>query len=304
MAHLLDDNIDFSAYMTMTDAEHRCIPASSYCEEVIRYFHDTSAPKGDRLPWDRTHGILRFRPGEVTLWGGMNGHGKSLLIGQTVLGFIAQNRKTCIASMEMKPLITLARICRQAEGTTKPDIHFIREFHEITDGRLWLYDQQGTVNSQKMLAVIRYCADKLAVNHFVIDSLMKCGIGEDDYNRQKGFVDELTSVARDTGIHIHLVAHSRKGKDELAPPGKMDVRGSASITDQVDNVITCWRNKAKEAEAQDGSKGWNNDPDALMIIDKQRNGEWEGRISLWFVPGAMQFVEDSKAKAMNMLRPL
>ncbi|MEX5606384.1 bifunctional DNA primase/helicase, partial [Pseudomonas syringae] len=77
---------------------------------------------------------------------------------------------------------------------------------------------QGTVKAKMMLAVIRYCAEKLKVNHFVIDSLMKCGIGEDDYNGQKAFLDSLTSIARDTGIHLHLVAHSRKAKDGYTLP--------------------------------------------------------------------------------------
>ena len=304
MTRFISDNIDFSSYMTMTDAEHRVIKASSYADEVVAYFHSETPIVGDMLPWDRTHGAIRFRPGEVTLWGGMNGHGKSLLLGQACIGFVAQDRRVCIASMEMKPLTTLARICRQAEGCCKPSVEFIRDFHDFTGDRLWLYDQQGTVHSEKMLAVIRYAADKLKIHHFVIDSLMKCGMGEDDYNGQKAFIDSLTSIARDTGIHVHLVAHSKKKADEFSPPGKMDVKGSGSITDQVDNVITVWRNKKKEADIDDGKTNALHDPDALMIVDKQRNGEWEGKVRLWFVSGALQFVESDRGAPMNMLRPL
>jgi twinkle protein len=39
---------------------------------------------------------------------------------------------------------------------------------------------------------------------------MKCVSGEDDYNSQKSFVDELTALARDHNVHIHLVHHIRK----------------------------------------------------------------------------------------------
>ena len=80
----------------------------------------------------------------------------------------------------------------------------------------------------------------------------------------------------------------------------MDVKGSGSITDQVDNVITVWRNKAKEKEfAEKGVAP--NDPDCLLICDKQRNGEWEGRVGLWFIQSALQFVENSFGQTMNML---
>ena len=134
--------------------------------------------------------------------------------------------------------------------------------------------------------------------------MMKCGMGEDDYNGQKAFVDAITSVARDTAVHIHLVAHSRKKSDEHSPPGKMDVKGTGAITDQVDNVLTVWRNKKKESEMQDGNQKNCHDPDALIICDKQRNGEWEGKIGLWFHPSPMQFVENGQMGTMNMLRPL
>lgn len=301
MAQVIAPDVDFSAYMEETDHEHKVIKASAYADEVVDYYHGEKRNLGAGMPWNKTHAQVRFRKGEVTLWAGMNGHGKSIILGQTCLGFVAQRQKVCIASMEMKPMITMARICRQASGMIVPDVEFIREFHEITDGWMWLYDQQGTVKAEMMLAVLRYCSDVLGIDHFVIDSLMKCGIGEDDYNKQKWFIDCITSIARDTGMHIHLVAHSRKAKDEYAPPGKMDVKGTGAITDQVDNVMTVWRNKKKEAEMQEGDQSSRDSPDALIICDKQRNGEWEGKVGLWFLPSSMQFVENGRDGPMNML---
>lgn len=301
MATLIRDTIDFGAYMDDTDHAHKVRPSGSFVDDVVAYYHDPRGPVGDRMPWPKTHDLIRLRPGEVTLWNGMNGHGKSLVLGQVDLGLVAQERSVCIASMEMKPAMTLARICRQAYGDRQPDARFIRDFHAATNRRLWIYDQQGTVKAEKMLAVVRYCADQVKVNHFVIDSLMKCGMGEDDYNAQKAFVDGLTVVARDYGIHIHLVAHSRKGRDESEPPGKMDVKGTGAITDQVDNVLTVWRNKRKEREIQDGKHDRDKEPDALIICDKQRNGEWEGRVRLWFHPASQQFIESGIAEPMEFL---
>lgn len=301
MAHMLTaDTVDFSAYLEETDAAHKVVRATSFVDDVIAYYHADAPLQGAKMPWAKTHGNIRFRPGEVTLWAGMNGHGKSLVLGQVILGFIGEKQRACIASLEMKPMITLARICRQANGMPIPDVQFIRRFHARTDGLLWLYDQQGTVRPDMMLAVVRYCADQLRVDHFVIDSLMKCGIDEDDFNRQKRFIDSLTAVARDTGIHIHVVAHSRKKADEFTPPGKMDVKGTGSITDQVDNVMTVWRNKRKEHDAQAGNSKSSTDPDAMVICDKQRNGEWEGRIGLWYIASAMQFVEYGMSNSTQM----
>ena len=302
MATMIRDSIDFSGYMEDTDAAHKVRSTADFTDEVIAHFHNPEDQKGQFLPWHKTRNLFRFRPGEVTLWNGMNGHGKSLAMGMVCMSLVAQRQQVCIASMEMKPAVTLARICRQAHMNPMPSPEFIRDFHDSTNRRLWLYDQQGTVKADKMLAVVRYCADKLKVSHFVIDSLMKMGIPEDDYTRQKQFVDSLTATARDYSIHIHLVAHAKKGPDESKAPGKYDVKGSGAITDQVDNVLTVWRNKAKERAMAEGRPHELRDPDALLICDKQRNGEWEGRVSLWFDPASQQFMESGICGPMDFFK--
>lgn len=302
MANFLPDDIDFGAYMSVTEHDQRVISAGSYSEEVVAYFWDEKIERGQVLPWDKAKGKIAFRPAEVTLWGGFNGHGKSLAIGQLCVSLTMQQRRMCIASLEMRPVITLARMCRQAAGTNKPDPDYIRDFHKMTDSWIWMYDQQGTVNAETMIGVMRYCAEVKGCSHFVLDSLLKCGIGEDDYTGQKLFVDRICAVARDTGMHVHLVAHSRKAADETKPPGKMDVKGSGSITDQVDNVITWWRNKAKEDAIRQGKFFDDQDPDAMLICDKQRNGEWEGKLGFWFDQKSLQFVENSNRIPFSMWR--
>jgi twinkle protein len=301
MANYISDQIDFSSYMQETDAQHRVLKASSYTDEVIRHFRNPVSKTGVCMPWRKTQEDFRFRRGEVTLWSGMNGHGKSQLLGQILIGFMTQKQRIVIASMEMKPQVTLARMTRQASQLRTPDDDFITEFLSITDNWLWLYDQLGAVHWEKMLAVIRYSTEKLNCQHFVIDSLMKCGIAEDDYTKQKHFLDQLCAIARDTDCHIHLIAHSRKGKDELDPPNKMDVKGSGSITDQVDNVYTCWRNKKKELDMEQGAMSMAKDPDCLLICDKQRNGEREGRIKLWFDRESYQYTETDYNAPIDLL---
>lgn len=302
MANFIADDIDFAEYMDLTEHDQRVISSGQYAEDVVSYFWDEKRDRGDVLPWEKTLGKITFRPGEVTLWAGYNGHGKSLALGQFCVGLVTQAKNMCIASLEMKPVITLARMCRQAVGASKPDPDFIRMFHEVTDRCMWIYDQQGTVSAEKMIGVMKYVAEVKGCKHFVLDSLLKCGVPEDDYTAQKTFVDRICTVARDTGMHVHFVAHSRKGKDENTPPGKMDVKGTGSITDQVDNVVTWWRNKAKEDAARTGKPMDDNEPDAIFSCDKQRNGEWEGKVGFWFEPASLQYVESPNRMPMDMLR--
>jgi twinkle protein len=167
-----------------------------------------------------------------------------------------------------------------------------KEFRDWTDPRLWVYDQQGTVEWKKVCAVARYCAKELGTTHFFIDNLMKCVAGEDDYNGQKAFIDELCSIARDSvTMHIHIVHHIKKPATEDQKPTKYDFKGTGAITDQVDNVIAVWRNKKKEKAKQDGKPMADTEPDTMLIVDKQRNGEgWEGWIGLWYHQQSQQFL--------------
>ena len=312
---IFEDEIDFNFYMEETDHQQKVRPASMWVNELIDRIRNPVKQPRALMPWRKTHGMVQFRPGEVTVWGGANGNGKSLVTGQIALSLCAQGEKVCIASFEMKPAKTLERMGRQFSGFNPEDPAFAgseqaiqelvdvyEQFRDWTDERLWLYDQQGTVTAKQVAAVVRYCAKERGITHFFVDSLMKCVASEDDYNGQKLFVDELTSIARDNGIHVHLVHHIRKPADESHKPSKYDYKGTGAITDQVDNVISVWRNKAKEKKKDEGKAVDQAEPDALLICDKQRNGEWEGSIGLWFDRASMQYVGNPGDEPLLMYR--
>jgi ABC-type enterochelin transport system ATPase subunit len=40
---------------------------------------------------------------EISVWAGINGHGKSIALSHVAVGIVALGEKVCIASMEMKP---------------------------------------------------------------------------------------------------------------------------------------------------------------------------------------------------------
>lgn len=302
MAQLIDPTeIDFAAYMDMTEANQKVRPASSWREMFMDSISGKlPALRGVDLPWPKAKGRVLFAPGQVSLWVGTNGHGKSLLLGQCVLSWCAQGERACIASFEMKPFKTIERMAAQFCDTRFPTLEDGQRFMDWSDGKLWLYDQQGNVNASTLIAVIRYCARELKMQHFVVDNLIKCVKSDEDYEGQKAFVDNLTTVARDENIHIHLVHHARKGSDEFSPPRKMDALGAGSITNLVDNVLIVWRNKKKEDDIAKGKPPEEMTPDAMLMCEKNRHGDWEGRIGLWWHHRSTQFVEHPRDAAMNL----
>jgi twinkle protein len=289
---LIRDTVDLAPFMDEPEPEHKVRPAGEWLNDVIDHFYKPAEVPQARLGWLKTHRDFHLRPSEVTLWGGINGHGKSQMVGQVALDLMTQGEPICIASLELSPARVMARMSRQAHGSNDPSIPYIKDFHKWTDGRLWLYDHVGSCNPKTMLAVIRYAVTKFNVRHFIVDNLAKVIDGEDSYNEQKNFVNALCTIAHDTGVHIHLVLHVKKGKTENDVPGKFDIKGSGAITDLVDNVFIVWRNKAKEAALRDAGGNMSPDePDAVLSLEKQRNGETEGRYLFWFDGPSLQYLE-------------
>lgn len=295
---LTADDIDFNRYLAETDAGENVRPAIEYLNSVMHTLspvHDN--PQHPKLPFHDAW--MYFNPGEVTLWAGFNGSGKSMIQGQVLTEFALKGQKCCIASFEMKPEKTLARCMRQMTGMSTPPRERVEEILQKTSGTLWLYDQQGTVKPDRMIAVVKHCAEKLGIQHIAIDSLMKCVRGTDDYNGQKEFVDALTACARDYGVHIHLVCHLKKGDGDERMPTRMDISGTAAISDLVDNVLLVWRNKKKERDQQSGKEVGDEIPDSVLICDKHRNGEWEGRVKLWYDKNSLRFFDGASRNRMG-----
>jgi len=306
---LIDDFIDFSAYLHETDHKTKVRPASEWVTDLKARLRGRAGAKRVYLPWEKSRENFEFRPGEVSVWAGQNGHGKSLITGQIALSLMGQGERLCIANFESKPVTTMQRMGRMYAGTNPFNPEFqgndglqaLDELYDAfgrwTDGRLWLYDQMGTADSDTVLGMVRYCAKELGLTHIMVDNLAKCVKAEDDYNGQKEFVNELCAIAKDYAVHCHLIHHLKKpSAGENAMPDKHDTKGSGAITDQPDNIFLVWRNKAKEEDVRkNGSQSKKkDDPDQVLLCRKQRNydgsGDGEPTIALWFDRDAGQFI--------------
>lgn len=295
-----DRDFHLEDWVDPQDAGEQVKPATMYVDEVFAELTNPVTESPVVMPWAKSHGKFAFRPGEVTLWAGSNGGGKSLVTGQVALSLVQQGQTVCIASFEMKPKRSVYRMLRQFTGVNLDHVvtnraeklsGMLSSFKAFSSTKLWFFDQQGSTSAAMVLAMTRYCGTILGVQHVFIDSLMKCVAGEDDYNGQKAFVDQITALARDLNIHVHLVHHIRKGGTDESLPNKTDVKGTGAITDQVDNVLLMWRNKKKEHDKGAGKDVDPHVPDAMLMCEKQRNGESEEWFSLFFHRDSQQFIE-------------
>jgi len=288
----ISDDIDFLKFAGLQESQF-IEPTKTFAEEVKNRFSNGVELRGEKLPWKKTHNFVGLRLGEISLWAGVNGHGKSLILGQILL-WLPREIKILMASLEMQPAATIERMVKQALGFPNPTDQFIDEFVEQTDN-MFIYDQTDTVEPNRILGMIHYVAQELGIQHIMVDSLVKCGIAPDDYSKQKEFVDRLCWAAKSENIHIHLVHHMRKGNKEGAAPDKFDIKGAGEITDLVDNVFIIHRNKNKEQKIESGKSVDKLEPDGSVRVVKQRHGEWEGKINLYFHKPSMQYISGPDA---------
>ena len=283
--------------------------ASTLVEKVINEFYPVEGTiLGYVPPWEKAWDKIVFRPSELSIWSGINGHGKSQLLGQVMLHLMKQNARICVASLELKPQKLLMRLTRQAGGVAEPAIDYIRVIHQWYEDKLWLFDLVGTAKADRLLEVFLYARQRYGIDVFVIDSFLKLDIAEDDFKAQKSFIEKLCDFKNEHNCQIHLVVHPRKASDESQAPGKLDNKGTGAISDLADNCFAIWRNKAKEELKRRHANGATltlqeqeklNTPDCFWICDKNRNGEWEGRFALWFEPKSFQYLNHESQRALQ-----
>jgi len=282
--------------------------AGDVVDQVVSEIHDPAiAYAGVPIHYLDYEDKLRFRPGELSIWSGHSNCGKSQILNQFILHCAHCEVRSLIISPEMPLRKTMKRMTYQATRQRHPHENEIRQFHTWVNDRIWLYDQHGTIDPKIILAVIRYAVATFKIEHVVIDSLMKCGLSESkDFDGVKSFVDELTTLAKDLNIHVHLVAHSRKNSsDTSGDPDQSSIAGTAAIGNLADNVLIQTRNFEKEKALGDPSTGapdrqkYQKLSDAKLIVRKQRDGDWTGSIRLWLDMPSLLFMDSPNTKPIK-----
>lgn len=267
-----------------------------YLDEVAALFFPRDGEiEGYRTPYGRLDGKLVFRPGEVTIWTGITGDGKTQVLGDCTIDWIKQGARVCISSLEMVPKQTLRRLIKQVIGTDRPTYEAMKASLAWMSTGLFVYGLTGKRKVDELLEVFDYARGRYGCDVFTIDSLMRLGVAGDDYNEQEAVMFRLVDWAIATKVHVHLVAHSKKGERDRGVPSSEDIKGAMEIGANAFNVISIWRDRKFEEQVDQLAKGDDkaasgaaaaelraSRPGVLLNVAKQRNGDFEGKVGLWF----------------------
>lgn len=285
--------IEWEKYTLTQEDTQSFVDPKSLVKDVSDLVHGRGANEGATLPWNSLHDKVRLLRGQLSLWAGINFHGKSTMLRQVALHLIRSGERVCGAFLEEEPRVSMAEVAQLA----MPDVD-LRECDDYIDiacnwasGKFWLYNQTQMMSTQRILALIAYAAKEKGCTHFILDSLMRTGLAQDDYEGQRVFVNHLTNYAMQLGVHIHLVHHIVK-VDETEVPGRDSIRGTGAITDQAHHVFIVWRNVNDQ-------KGFD-ESDGLLVVAKNRGfrpANWIGKVQM-FMHKSGQFMRSRTDQPM------
>jgi twinkle protein len=295
---------DFRAYLLSARAfdPAELKPAHTFAEAVVERFHPSkSAFRGLDTPWASLNALTTFRRGQYVLWTGFSGSGKSTLLSQTIVHGLLKGERYVWFSGEMPARMTLAWLVTQLLGEREPNPKKIRDTMMWLRDKLWIVDVVRNIDGKRLFELFRYAAKRYDIRNVVIDSLLRCGLREDDNDGQKGFVDLLCDFKLEYDAIVHLVAHQRKPDDEWSKPGKFGVRGASAITDEADIILSVWATPNEEQNEEprprrSKSLTVHQECDTILSLIKNRElgGKLPIRLPLYFEHNSLQFHEQQR----------
>ncbi len=225
-----------------------------------------------------------FCLGELSVWTGKSGQGKSTLLSQLMLSAVNQGFMVCAYSGE---LINeqfqhwlLLQACGNSNLIKKYDPYKLQDIYvpstEATTkikkwlkGKYYLYNNEFTGKDNNIIDVFNLALKK-GCRVFLVDNLMTAKYNysnkESYYIQQSGFVGELVRFAKTNNVHVHLIAHPKKTVGELT---KEDIAGSLDITNRADNAFSVNRDE-------------NNNTTIVNILKNRSDGVQNKQIALDF----------------------
>jgi replicative DNA helicase len=190
--------------------------------------------RGLSLGWRKMDDITEgFEPGEVMILTGHTKHGKSKLAANMAWNVAAKGTNVLFVNTEM----TKIQVARRMNGMSKLD--------EKLPGKIYLNDRADL--QYRDVITIMEKAKELGCGMVIIDHLHFFGRSVDNQvNEISKITKEFKEAAVQLDLPVLLLCHIQQGDTRKKPTLQM-LKGSSSIAQDADIVITVWRDDRPNA---------------------------------------------------------
>ena len=213
------------------------------------------------IPFPESFGMLNsmlnggIAAGEITVIGALTSVGKTTMVNEITYHFWKNTNKTIgCAFLEasrgeaVENLLTI-HTGHNLSLEDRKNIDFDKLHSEIiTDGRIFLLDHQGALDTDELFLKLRSMVKGNGCDVLIIDPL-QAAVTSNSNETIDEFMDRLLKLAKETDVSIIVVSHMRK--PSLTNPhnvNEYDLKGSGSINQISFNTILLSRDKMSEDE--------------------------------------------------------
>ncbi|GFU34253.1 twinkle protein, mitochondrial [Nephila pilipes] len=228
--------------------------------------------KTSGLKWKRfsvLNNLLKgHRPGELTIFSGQTGTGKTTFLSEYSLDLCMQGLPTLWASFEISNVKLIKTMLFQFSkqslvGDVEAFNYWAEEFKKIPmnfihfGSKKWLFE--------RILQALENAANAYCIQHLVIDNLQYMMNMEeynttlDQFRRQDQIFGYLREFANRRKCHVTLVIHPRK-EPEFTELSNTSISGTAKAIQEADNILILQTTKTRQylqvsKNRFDGDKG-------------------------------------------------
>lgn len=253
--------------------------------------------------------LVGFNKGEITLWSGKNGSGKSSVLNQICLNACQDGFKCAIFSGELTKQRMKQWIEQQAAGrqNVQPSryegLYYVprptgEKIDKWLDGKLWVYDNAFGNKFEDVLEHLKVMCEKHNIDVIVLDNLMALDLLTlvgDKWQQQTTMVLALTDFVKTYGVHLHIVCHPRKAVWFLR---KDDISGTADLTNAVDNVLIIHRvgqdffRLGKEFYGEQKINEFSGYSNVVEVCKNRDLGIMDHLVGLYYEPESKRFLNE------------
>lgn len=207
--------------------------------------------------------------GDLTVWTGKRGGGKSTILTQIMLDTVEQGRNVCVYSGEIPAdrfkyglylqAATSFNLCEYKDKFTGITNYYLPKdkFEKVDkwlNGRFWLYDnrQADADEADSVIKIFEQAYKRYDCTVFMVDNLMTVRTAKENefYQAQADFTIKLRKFAAQYNVHVHLVVHPKKTNGKSVSDND-EVGGLGTITNIACNVLSVQRNEGEDAQYKD-----------------------------------------------------
>jgi len=247
--------------------------------------HNAGVPLVD---FPKFHRILGgHRRGELTVFSGETGCGKTTFLSQLTVSLAKQNVATLWGSFEIKNTQLARKMLLQLTQTTEEEV--VEQWDQVSqqfqDLPIYFMKFFGSSDVYEVLDAMSDACYAHDVTHIVLDNLqfmlsgMEKSLGRNatKFDLQDIAIEEFRKFATRNNVHVTVVIHPRKqyGTEML---GSSTVYGSVKSVQEADNVVIIQKSR-KEPEFRS------------LTVEKNRYNGNTGRVTLRFNQNTLSFTD-------------